>query len=155
MFYITWCLHLIKKNSERLINDMRKNKWFDIVLQRLYKYSFQSAFPPCYWQLIQWHNHHSSNFLTLLKMWLKEFPHLFFDCSPTTSLGGWPGDLFLCVIHKQACRNCWGRYTYLTFTRRASQKCLSKTLKEFVLLSAFSNTGLTFVVIPIESTYGH
>lgn len=89
------------------------------------------AFPPRCWQLVQRRSRHSSNFLTLLKMWSKEFPHLFFDCSPTASLSCWPGDLFLCVIHKQAWRNCEGRYAYLTFQ---PQTFLSTTLKEFVKL---------------------
>lgn len=37
--------------------------------------------------------------------------HLFFDCSPTPSLSGWPGDLFLYMTLKQAERD-WGRYAY-------------------------------------------
>lgn len=49
-------------------------------------------FTPRRWQLKRWHKCQSSNFLTLLKIWPAEFPHLFFDCSPAASLSGWPGD---------------------------------------------------------------
>lgn len=49
-------------------------------------------FTPQRWQLKRWHKCQSSNFLTLLKIWPAEFPHLFFDCSPAASLSGWPGD---------------------------------------------------------------
>lgn len=104
----------------------------------------QPAFPSRHGQLIQCNNRHSSNFLTLLKMCLAEFLRLLFDCSPTTSLGGWRGDLFLCWIHKQAWGNCCGRHAYLTLT--ISTRWEKTYMYLLCVLQIFSSIGLIFVV---------